>query len=281
MELTDGRAYESARGAAGFRQGEMIDSHCHLAGAEFAADLDAVIDRARAAGLEQALVILSAGDEDERRQAEEVAARWPAVRFAIGVHPHAAQPFAGDPEQACRRVEADVARQPLTRALGEIGLDYHYDFAARDVQQAVFAAQIRLARRLRLPLVIHTREADDDTFRILREEGATDVGGVFHCFTGTRESARRALDLGFHVSLAGIVTFPRAEELKAVAAMLPMDRLLVETDSPYLAPVPHRGRRNEPAHVRRVAEVVADLRGASVEAIAEATDGNFRRLFTP
>jgi TatD DNase family protein len=170
-------------------------------------------------------------------------------------------------------------RQPLTRALGEIGLDYHYDHAPREVQRDVFREQIQLARARRLPIVIHTREADDDTFRILAEESAGHVGGVFHCFTGDRGAARRALDLGFHVSLSGIVTFPRAEELKEVARMVPAERLLIETDSPFLAPVPFRGARNEPAHVVRVAEVVAGLRGITTEALGEVTSTNFRRLF--
>jgi TatD DNase family protein len=165
--------------------------------------------------------------------------------------------------------------------LGEIGLDYHYDFAPRDVQQQVFREQIRLARQRRLPVVIHTREADDDTLRILQEESAQEVGGVFHCFTGDRDMARRALDIGFHISLAGIVTFPRALELKEVAKMVPVDRLLIETDSPFLAPVPHRGKRNEPANVVRVAETVATLRGSDVAAIGAAALHNFERLFNP
>jgi TatD DNase family protein len=169
----------------------------------------------------------------------------------------------------------------MTRAVGEIGLDYHYDFAPREVQQHVFRQQIRLARELNQPIVIHTREAEDDTFRILEEEGARDVGGVFHCFTGDRAMARRALDIGFHVSLAGIVTFPRALELKEVARLVPLERLLIETDSPFLAPVPYRGTRNEPARVGRVAEVIAELRSTSAGAIAEATRVNFEQLFVP
>jgi TatD DNase family protein len=178
-------------------------------------------------------------------------------------------------------VQAAIDAQPLSRAVGEIGLDYHYDHSPHDVQQQVFREQIRLAGRLRLPIVIHTREAEDDTFRILDEEQARDVGGVFHCFTGDREMAKRCLDLGFYISLAGIVTFPRAHEVKEVAKMVPLDRLLIETDSPYLAPVPHRGKRNEPAHVARVAEVIAELRGSTPEEIASATQGNHVRLFAP
>jgi TatD DNase family protein len=259
----------------------MIDSHCHIAGQEFAGDLEAVVTRARAAGLQGALTILAADDDSELRQAAAVQALWPEVRFSIGVHPHAAGKFAAAPEAAAQAVEAAIAAQPAARAVGEIGLDYHYDFAPRDAQQAVFRAQIALARGRRLPIVIHTREAEDDTFQILADERAGDVPVVFHCFTGNTAAARRVLDAGYHLSLAGIVTFPRAVELKEVAAFVPLDRLLIETDSPYLAPVPHRGKRNEPAHVAVVAEAVAALRGDAPGRIREATAATFRRIFNP
>jgi TatD DNase family protein len=259
----------------------VIDSHCHIAGPEFADDLDAVIGRARDAGLARAMVILAADDDPELKQAQEVGRRWPDVRFAIGVHPHAAGKFAGDPAAAARQVDAAIAEQPLTRAVGEIGLDYHYDFSPREAQQQVFREQIRLARRRGYPLVIHCREAEDDTFAILADETAGDAGGVFHCFTGNRDMARRVLDIGFSISLAGIVTFPRALELHQVATMVPLDRLLIETDSPFLAPVPHRGKRNEPAHVVRVAERIAELRGEAPATIAAAARDNFERLFKP
>ena len=259
----------------------MIDSHCHLAGDQFTADLGSVIGRAKDAGLSGALVILGSEDEAELVRAGAVSSAWDAVRFSVGVHPHQAGQFAADPAAAASQTRAAIDAQPLSRAVGEIGLDYHYDFAPRDVQQQVFREQIRLARTLRLPIVIHTREAEADTFRILEEEGAREVGGVFHCFTGDREMAKRCLDVGFFVSLAGIVTFPRALELKEVARMVPIDRLLIETDSPFLAPVPHRGKRNEPAHVTRVAEVIAELRGATVEEIAHATAVNHAHLFNP
>ena len=259
----------------------MIDAHCHIAGPEFADDLDAVVERARDAGLAHAFVILAADDEPELAQARRVAERWPDVRFSIGVHPHAAGKFADDPASAAREADSKIADQPLTRGLGEIGLDYYYDHAPRDVQQQVFREQIRLARQRRLPIVIHTRDAEEDTFRILAEESAADVGGVFHCFTGDRDMARRALDIGFHISLAGIVTFPRALELREVAGIVPADRLLIETDSPFLAPVPHRGKRNEPAHVVHVAEAIAGLRGTDTAAIGAAALENFRRLFNP
>jgi TatD DNase family protein len=259
----------------------MIDSHCHLAGPEFVDDLGAVVDRARSAGLTHALVIVAADDEQEIAQTQQVTGAWNAVRFSVGVHPHAAGKFAADPAEAAATTDRIMAAHPLTRGLGEIGLDYHYDFAPRDVQQQVFREQIRLARQRRLPIVIHTREAEEDTFRILEEEQARDVGGVFHCFTGDRGMARRVLDIGFHVSLSGIVTFPRALELKDVATMVPLERLLIETDSPFLAPVPHRGTRNEPAHVVRVAETIAELRGATRDDIGAAARTNFERLFRP
>ena len=226
-------------------------------------------------------MILAAEDGAEIAQAENLAARWPSVRFSVGVHPHAAGKFASSPADAAETTAAVIASQPLTRGLGEIGLDYHYDFAPRDVQQAVFRQQIRLAKQRRLPIVIHTREAEEDTFRILTEEDAHEIGGVFHCFTGGRAMAQRVLDLGFHLSLAGIVTFPRASELKEVAKMVPLERLLIETDSPFLAPVPHRGTRNEPANVVHVAETIAALRGVDVTTIGEAARANFARLFQP
>jgi len=259
----------------------LIDSHCHIAGPEFVDDLPAVIQRARDAGVVQALTILAGEDADELGRAATVAELWPEVRFAIGVHPHAAGVFAPDPAAAARTVEAALDRQPLSRALGEIGLDYHYDHAPRDVQQAVLRAQIQAARRRRLPIVIHTREAEADTFAILEAEGASEVGGVFHCFTGDTAMARRAVEAGFHVSFSGIVTFPRAANIQEAAADVPLDRLLIETDSPFLAPVPHRGGRNEPARVSHVAACVARLRGTSVETVGEASAANFRRLFNP
>ncbi|MBM3779196.1 MAG: TatD family deoxyribonuclease [Acidimicrobiia bacterium] len=257
----------------------MTDSHCHLAGTEFTADLDDVVARARAAGVSRALVILAAEDVEERARASHVAAVWEGVRFAVGLHPHHAARGGADHAGAAGLVEEALRAEPRAVALGEIGLDYHYDFSPRDLQQTVFRDQIRLARRLRLPIVIHTREAEDDTFRILEEESAGDVGGVFHCFTGDRAMARRALDAGFHLSLSGIVTFPKAAELREVARMAPADRLLVETDSPYLAPVPHRGKRCEPAFIVRVAATVAAERGVSVDALAETTDEAYGRLF--
>jgi TatD DNase family protein len=255
----------------------MVDSHCHLAGEEFAGDLEAVVARARAAGVTAALCILAAGEASEAAAAARVQALWPAVRVAVGIHPHQAGSFdgTGDPVGLVRECVAATG----ACAIGEIGLDYHYDFSPRDVQQRVFAGQVALARELRLPVVIHTREATEDTFGILRERGGGEIGGVFHCFTGDVPMAEAALDLGFHISLAGIVTFPKAAGLREVARMVPADRLLAETDAPYLAPVPHRGTRNEPAHVVRVLETLAEVRRQPVEELAAQITRNFEGLF--
>jgi TatD DNase family protein len=254
----------------------VIDSHCHLAGDEFVGDLDAVVARAAAAGVDTALVILDASDAAELARVEVVRGAWPGARFAAGVHPHHAVRFADDPERAAAVVEAAVETAGAC-GVGEIGLDYHYDFSPRDVQHQVFRVQIRLANRLGLPVIIHTREATDDTFRILEEEGA--ARGVFHCFTGDEAMARRALAIGFHLSYAGILTFPKAVELREAARITPLDRVLSETDAPYLAPVPHRGKRNEPAYVTRVVEALAELHGVETPAMAAAIERNFAALF--
>jgi TatD DNase family protein len=257
----------------------MVDSHCHLADEAFAGDLQAIVDRATAAGLTGALCILSAGDDAEASAADRVKAMWPAVRFSTGVHPHNAGTFAGRIADAPAVLAESIARTGA-KAVGEIGLDYHYDFSPRDVQREVFAAQVAFARDRSLPVVIHTREATKETFQILREAGPG-VRGVFHCFTGDRPMAEAALDLGFYISLAGIVTFPKAEELRAVAKAVPADRLLVETDSPYLAPVPFRGKRNEPAFVAKVVEHLAGIRGVAPGELARQTARNFEAFLEP
>jgi TatD DNase family protein len=259
----------------------LIDSHCHLADEAFAADLEAVVDRARGAGLERALVILEAGHAREAEQARRVETLWPEVRVAIGVHPHGAHAYASDPDGAAAVVRSQIRSTPGARAIGEIGLDYHYNFSPRDVQQRVFRAQLRLARELDLPVVIHTREADADTLAALREEGQRPLRGVLHCFTGTPDLAAAGLALGFYISFAGIVTFPKATALRETAKGVPLDRLLAETDSPFLAPVPHRGTRNEPAHVARTVEALAELFTVPADAVAQRTTANFHTLFRP
>ena len=259
----------------------MTDSHCHIAGKEFDGDLDATVERARAAGVSRALVILAAEDDAEVARASVVSEAWPECRFAVGVHPHHAHLFGADPAAAAAKVAQQLDRLPMARAIGEIGLDYHYDFSPRDVQHAVFRVQLQLARSRDLPVVIHTREAEDDTLRILQEERGAGLRGVFHCFTGDHDAAARALATGFYLSIPGVVTFPKAETLRIAVAGVPADRLLVETDSPYLAPIPFRGKRNEPAHVARVVDTLAAARGATAAEVAGQTDRNFDALFRP
>jgi len=259
----------------------VIDSHCHLADQTFAADLDAVVARAREAGVERALVILEGGNTTEAAQATRLEALWPETRFAVGVHPHQAHQFAGDPARAATIAREQFAAMPLARAVGEIGLDYHYDFSPRDVQHAVFRAQVRLARELDVPVVIHTREADDDTLTILREEGGGGVRGVLHCFTGTAALADAGLELGLFISFAGILTFPKAAALRETARRVPIDRLLTETDSPFLAPTPYRGKRNEPAYVGRVVSALAEVHGVDALEVSRRTAANFHTLFRP
>ena len=255
----------------------MIDSHCHLAGSEFAGDLAEVVARARAAGLVRCLVILAADDDTEMAQADQVRAAWPEVRFAVGVHPHNAHRFADDPVAAAGLLASRLVERDDIGAIGEIGLDYHYDFSPKDVQHAVFRAQLALARDRNLPVVIHMREAEDDTLRLLAESGVT--RGVFHCFSGDTAAATRALSTGFHVSIPGIVTFPKSAALRDASRTIPRDKLLIETDSPYLAPVPFRGKRNEPAHVVRVLDTLADARGEMRDTLAAQLVANFDDLF--
>jgi TatD DNase family protein len=259
----------------------VIDSHCHLADEAFAGDLEEVIRRAKEAGIESALVILEAGNATEAAHGVRVAQLWPDVRFAIGIHPHQAHQFAADPEAAAALVREQAAATPAIRAVGEIGLDYHYDYSPREVQHAVFRAQLRLALELDRPVVIHTREADDDTIAILREEGKGRLQGVLHCFTGSAALRDAALALGFYISLAGILTFPKAGELRDIVRAVPLDRLLTETDSPFLAPVPYRGKRNEPAYVARVVAALADMHAAAAGELARQTASNFHTLFRP
>ena len=261
----------------------MIDSHCHLADEQFAADLGAVVERARTAGVDGALCILDALNEDEARRADGVAEIWPDAAFAVGVHPHqagAVDEAAGGLDGVAPFVRRLLATRGGACAVGEIGLDYHYDFAPPHTQIEVFRRQIAMARDLALPIVIHTREADADTLDAVRAEGGGDVKGVFHCFTGDAAFARQALDLDFHVSFSGIVTFRNAAAIREAAAIVPTDRLLVETDAPYLSPVPFRGRRNEPARVSQVVDTLAEVRGASRDQIVEATRQAYSRLFT-
>jgi TatD DNase family protein len=259
----------------------VVDSHCHLADEKFANDLEQVVARAKDAGVARVMVILESGNPKEAEQAERLTKLWPETRLSIGVHPHQAHEFADDPQRAATMVCEQFASTPAARAVGEIGLDYHYDFSPREVQQAVFRAQVRLARDLKRPIVIHTREADDDTLAILRDDGGGEVRGVLHCFTGNAALADAGLALGFYVSFAGIVTFPKAADLRETVRRVPLDRLLTETDSPFLAPVPYRGKRNEPAYVSRVVEALAELHEIAPADMAARTASNFQALFHP
>jgi TatD DNase family protein len=255
----------------------LIDSHCHLADEVFAADLGDVVARARAAGVDEALCIVSADEPDEVARVEAVRRAWPSIRFAAAIHPHRSGPYANRVMEAVS-ITRSAAAVVDAAAIGEIGLDYHYDFAPRAVQQEVFAAQVAVAIDLGKPVIIHTREATDDTYAVLRDAGHGRVRGVMHCFSGTVDEARRAIDAGFMLSLAGILTFPKAGMLREVARFVPLDRVLVETDAPFLAPVPNRGKRNEPAWVVHTAAALAEARGDAPSAVYSALEENFRRF---
>jgi TatD DNase family protein len=256
----------------------FIDSHCHIDGPEYDADREEVIARARDAGVTTMLVV-GTGDphSDAFDRAVELAELHKEIYAAVGVHPHDAKLF----DDAAEGRLSDLVRQSKrVIAWGEIGLDYHYDHSPRDVQREVFRRQLRIARELDLPVVIHSREADDDTITILREEFTDHQrGGVLHCFGGSLAMALKAMELGFFISFAGNLTFKKAEDLREVARQLPLDRLLIETDCPYLTPVPFRGRRNEPAHVIEIARCLAEIHGKDVEEIGRVTSENFVKLF--
>lgn len=253
----------------------LVDSHCHLDFPDFAGERDAIVARAREAGVGTILTIstrLATFD-----LVREIAERYDALYCTVGVHPHEAD-REDDAADAARL--AKLARHPKVIGIGETGLDYYYEHSVRARQQAAFRAHLAAARETGLPVVVHTRDADRDVMALLREEaGKGGVSGLLHCFAASRELAECALELGFYISFSGIVTFKKAEPVRAVAREVPLDRLLVETDAPYLAPVPYRGKRNEPAYVVHTAAVVAAERGLPVEALAEATTDNFFRLF--
>jgi TatD DNase family protein len=252
----------------------VIDSHCHLDFPDFAEELDAIVARARAAGVERMVTISTRIAHGPAYQA--LAERFPQVYFSIGTHPHQAAEEADTDAEAVRR----FAAHPKCVAVGETGLDYHYNYAPPDVAERVFRAQIALARELDLPLVIHAREADDDVARILREEMAVGrFAAVLHCFTSSRALAETGLELGLYVSFSGVLTFKNSVDLRSIARDVPLDRVLVETDAPYLAPVPNRGKRNEPAFVVSTARTLAEVKGVGFDEIASATRANTLRLF--
>jgi TatD DNase family protein len=252
----------------------LIDSHCHL-DLDFAADRAAVLARARRAGVESMITIGASGRFDANRDAIALAEAQPEVFATVGIHPHEAS-MVSDGTVAELTALAHHAR---VVAIGETGLDYHYDHSPRPQQRTAFARFVALAQALDRPLVVHLREADDDAVQILRAERAAEVGGVIHCFSGDAASARRFLDLGFHLSFSGIVTFKTADGPRAAARLVPLDRLMIETDAPFLAPVPYRGRRNEPALLVCTAATVAAVRGEPLDRVAAATRANTERLF--
>ncbi len=250
----------------------FIDSHCHLDFPQLAEREDAILEHMRDNRVVQALCV-NVRLEDFPRVLS-LAERHRFLHASVGVHPDNA-----DVEEPDVAKLVSLARHPKVVAIGETGLDYYWHKDAPEWQRERFRVHIRAARECRLPLIVHTRSAADDTLRIMREEGAEQCGGVMHCFTETLDVAKGALGLGFYISFSGIVTFRNARELKEVAKYVPLDRLLIETDSPYLAPVPHRGKTNEPAWVVHVADEIAKLRGLTTEAVAAATTDNYFRLF--
>jgi TatD DNase family protein len=256
----------------------FIDSHAHIDGPEYDADREEVIQRARDAGVDAVLTV-GTGDPHSGalERAVELAEKHADIYAAIGTHPHDAKLFDDRAEARIKRIIKGSSR---VIAWGEIGLDYHYDNSPRDVQRAVFRRQLELAREAQLPVIIHTREAEDDTIEILQAEwNATELRGIMHCFSGSLRLAEATMKLGFLISFAGVVTFKKADDLRDVGRQVPLDRLLIETDCPYLTPMPFRGRRNEPAHVVEVARCLATLHERTVEDIGQITTENFKRLF--
>ncbi len=253
----------------------LIDSHAHIQGKEYAGEAEAVIERARAAGVEKIVAVGGAGDMSSNSDAVALAQRFVNVFATVGMHPHDAKDVGADDLETLRR----LAAKPKVVAIGETGLDYYYNHSPHDVQRRVFTQFIRMALETDLPIVVHERDAAAEAAELLRSEGAGRLRGVIHCFTGDYEAARHYLDLGFYLSFTGIVTFKNAGALREVARQVPLERIFVETDSPYLTPVPHRGKRNEPAYARLVAEAIARVKNLPFEAFARATTANVENLF--
>jgi len=256
-------------------EASLIDSHCHLDNAEFNDDRDAVIERALEAGVEHMMAIGTGDGPPDLEAGLRLAEKYPAFYATVGIHPHDAAKATPDD---LKRFAA-LLGHPKVLAVGEIGLDYHYDFSPREVQESAFIEQMGIAASAKKPIVIHTREAWEDTLALIERHWTPHgIGGIMHCFSGGPEEARRAIDLGFYLSFGGIVTFPKALAVQEAAKSTPRDRILVETDAPYLAPVPKRGKRNEPALMVHTARKLAELRGESYQELCSATTENFRRL---
>jgi TatD DNase family protein len=253
----------------------FIDSHAHLDVPQFDADRAEVIDRARGAGIDTMLEIC--GSDVAKGSLDigiKLAEEYPFIYAAVGVHPHEASLY----DEALEQKLIEMTGHEKVVGWGEIGLDYYYDNSPRDLQRKIFRRQLELGRRCNLPIIIHTRDAEDDTIAILKD-APPGISGVIHCFTGTQNLAETAIRMGFYISFSGVLTFKTAGDLREVARNTPLDKLLIETDCPYLAPVPHRGKRNEPAFVKDTAAKLAEIKGASIEEIARITSANFKRLF--
>ncbi|MGI9065689.1 MAG: TatD family hydrolase [Pyrinomonadaceae bacterium] len=256
----------------------FIDSHAHIDGPEFDADRHAVIQRARDAGV-SAILNVGTGDPHSGalERAVELGEKHENVYTALGIHPHDARLFDDRAEQ---RLGELIRQSPRVIAWGEIGLDFHYDNSPRDAQRNVFRRQLRLARDANLPVIVHTREAEEETIDVLKSDWAgSNLPGIMHCFSGSLALAVQSIELGFSISFSGIVTFKKADDLRAVASQVPLDRLLIETDCPFLSPMPFRGKRNEPAYVVEVARCLAQLRELSLQEMARITSENFTKLF--
>jgi TatD DNase family protein len=254
----------------------FIDSHAHLDSADFDSDRHTVIERAKAAGVARVLAIGSGTGPGTLDCAIKLAEAFEGLDASIGIHPHEAA-LATEEDF---RLLAELAEHPAVIAWGEIGLDFHYDHSPRDVQGDVFARQLRLAAERRLPVIIHTREAEEETLKVLQENWRQpEIGGILHCYSGSLALAQAGLEMGFRVSFSGMLTFPKAHSVREVAQKVPMERLLIETDAPFLAPVPHRGKRNEPSFVVETARALAQLKGTSIEVIGRQTSENYRCLF--
>ena len=255
----------------------FIDSHAHIDGPEFDVDREEMIERARSAGVS---MILNVGTGDPHsgafERAVELGKKHDSIYTAIGTHPHDARHYNDEAEEKIKK----LIQTERVVAWGEIGLDFHYDNSPREVQVDVFKRQLRAARESDLPVIIHTREAEAETIDILRSEyGGAERRGVFHCFSGSMDLAQRAIELDFMISFSGIVTFKKADELRVIAKQVPLDRLLIETDCPYLSPIPYRGKRNEPAYVVEVARCLAGIHEIDLEKVAHVTSDNFNQLF--
>jgi len=254
----------------------FIDSHAHLESADFDIDRSSMLERARLALVERFLGICSGTGSTALNAGIKLAEENDDVDAAIGIHPHEASLARSEDFELLKK----LAEHPKVVAWGEIGLDFHYDHSPRQTQRAVFVRQLALAKASELPVIIHTREAEEETLQILKEDwGKNGLGGILHCFSGSLKMAEECLELGFLVSFSGMLTFPKAQAVRDVAQEIPLEKLLIETDSPYLAPIPFRGKRNEPAYVVETAKALGELKGLSTDAVGRITAENYRRLF--